>query len=100
MTLSALAADLVVGVAVLAEVVCCIGVFWMRDFFDRLHFAGAGTTVGPVLLAAAVLLTGSLSTSATVELVVAMLLLLLLNPVVTHATTRAFQRPRRSPEQS
>ena len=97
MSARVVAADLLLGAGVLAEVLCCVGVIWMRDVFDRLHFAGAGTTVGPVLLVAAVLLTGTSTWAATVELVVALVALLLLNPVLTHATGRAFQR-RRSQE--
>jgi monovalent cation/proton antiporter MnhG/PhaG subunit len=86
-----LVADVLLGLGVLSEVLCCIGLFWMRDVLDRLHFAAAGTTVGPVLVAVAVLLTGTSSTAATVELVAALVLLLLLNPVLTHATGRAFR---------
>ncbi|HEX5561647.1 MAG TPA: monovalent cation/H(+) antiporter subunit G [Nocardioidaceae bacterium] len=92
MSATTVVADTLLGAGVLAEIVCCAGVLWMRDVFDRLHFAAAGTTVGPVLLAAAVLVTGTSATSATVELIAALFLLLLLNPVLTHATGRAFRR--------
>jgi monovalent cation/proton antiporter MnhG/PhaG subunit len=91
---AAIAADVLLGLGVLAELVACLGVLWMRDVFDRLHFSGTGTTLGPVLLAAAVLVTGTSATSATVQLVAALLLLVLLNPVLTHVTGRALHRLR------
>jgi multisubunit Na+/H+ antiporter MnhG subunit len=37
-----------------AEVVACVGVVAMRNAIDRLHYANAGTTLGPSLIAAAV----------------------------------------------
>ena len=52
-------ADVLLALGVLAELLCVLGVVWMRDALDRLHFAGAGTTVGPLLVGAAVLVNGS-----------------------------------------
>jgi multisubunit Na+/H+ antiporter MnhG subunit len=43
-----------VGLGVAAELVACLGLLAMRSAIDRLHYAGAGTTLGPALLAAAV----------------------------------------------
>ena len=99
MSVTTLAADVLLRLGVFAEVICCVGVLWMRDVFDRLHYAGTGASVGPVLVAAAVLVTGTSATSATVELVAALLLLVLLNPILTHATGRALyhQRSGRQP---
>jgi monovalent cation/proton antiporter MnhG/PhaG subunit len=81
---------LVMGVA--AELVCCVGVWWMRDVFDRLHFSAAGTTLGPVLIGVSVVLTGFSSLSGTVQSVAAVVFLLVLNPVLTHSTARAARR--------
>jgi len=77
---------LVLGVG--AELICCLGVLLMRNAFDRLHYSSAATTVGPVLIGAAVLVresvsAGGLQTIATITLV------FLLNPVVEIATARA-----------
>lgn len=94
MSARVLAADVLLAVGVVAELVCVLGVVWLRDTFDRLHFAGAATTVGPLLVAAAVALTGLPSTSALVESLAALLLLLVVNPVLTHATARAVRRLR------
>ena len=94
MSVRTVAADALLVLGVTAEVVCVVGVVWMRDVFDRLHFVAAGTTMGPVLVAAAVGLTGMSSVSALVESLAALLLLLVLNPVLTHATARAVHRLR------
>jgi len=48
--------DVLLGLAVAAELVCCLGVVVMRTTADRLHYAGAGTTLGPLLVLAALLL--------------------------------------------
>ena len=46
--------DVLVGLGVAAEVISCIGLLAMRSAIDRLHYASAGTALGPALLAAAV----------------------------------------------
>jgi multisubunit Na+/H+ antiporter MnhG subunit len=43
-----------VALGVGTEVISCIGLLAMRSTIDRLHYAGAGTALGPALLAAAV----------------------------------------------
>jgi monovalent cation/proton antiporter MnhG/PhaG subunit len=77
---------LVIGVA--AEVVCCVGVLVMDDVFDRIHYAGASTTVGPLAIAAAMVVQETLSTAGIKAILVA-LTLLITNPVVSQATARA-----------
>ena len=98
MTLRTAAADTLLVLGVLAELVCVLGVVWLRDTLDRLHFAAAGTTVGPVLVALAVALVGMSTVSALVQSLAALLALLVLNPVLTHATGRAVHRLRRARE--
>jgi monovalent cation/proton antiporter MnhG/PhaG subunit len=83
--------DVLLAFGVGAELICCVGVLLMRNAFDRLHYSSAATTVGPVLIGAAVLVresvsAGGLQTIATVSL------LFLLNPVVLIATARAARR--------
>lgn len=46
--------DVLVGLAVGVEIVACVGLVAMRTAIDRLHYANAGTTLGPALVAAAV----------------------------------------------
>lgn len=92
MTAAHLAAQVLLWTGVAAEGICCVGVWWMRDVFDRLHYAAAATSAGPVLIGISAAITGAGSLSGTVEAVTAMAVLLLVNPVVTHATGRAARR--------
>jgi monovalent cation/proton antiporter MnhG/PhaG subunit len=80
--------DVLLGLGVAAQLLCCLGVFVMRTAADRLHYAAAGTTAGPLLLLAAVLVREG-STSAGLQAIAAVGLLFLLNPVLVHATARA-----------
>jgi len=46
--------DVLIALGVASEVIACLGLAAMRSAIDRLHFASAGTAVGPALLAVAV----------------------------------------------
>ena len=74
------------------EVVCVIGVLWMRSGFDQLHFSGAATTLGLALIGVAVVLQGFHSLSGTIDCVVALALTFFLAPVMAMATARAGRR--------
>jgi len=86
-----LAVDVLVGLGVGGQLLCCIGVAVMRDVFDRLHFAMAASTVPPLLVGAAVVVEEGWA-SASINAVAAALLLLVLNPVAAIATGRAARR--------
>ena len=77
---------LALGVGV--ELMCCIGVLAMRDAYDRLHFTGPASTLGPVAIAAAILVDESFSASGLKALLVAVVLVVT-NPLLVHATARA-----------
>jgi monovalent cation/proton antiporter MnhG/PhaG subunit len=86
--------DVLLTLGVACQIICCVGVVVMRSVYDRLHYAGAGATLGPIFIGAAVLIresvsAGGLETIATVALVV------LLNPVLTIATARAARQLER-----
>lgn len=49
-----LVVDVLVSLGVATEVVACVGLAAMRNAIDRLHYANAGTTLGPAFVAAAV----------------------------------------------
>jgi multicomponent Na+:H+ antiporter subunit G len=80
------AALLVVGVGV--TLASCVGVLVMRNAYDRLHFTSAATTIAPLTIAAAILVEEGLS-AAGVKSVLVAVVLLVTNPVLTHATARA-----------
>ena len=91
MTTRALLVDVFLVLGVGCQLVCCVGVVAMRNVFDRLHYAAAGTTLGPVLIGAAVLIRESVS-AAGLETILTVALVFLLNPVLTIATARAARR--------
>jgi len=76
------------GVAVLAVLISCLGVLVMRDVLDQLHFTAPAATIAPVAVAAAVLVEEPLS-SAGVKAVLVAVVLVLTTPVLSHATARA-----------
>lgn len=80
---------LVLGVS--CQLVCCLGVLVFGNVFDRLHFAGAGTTLGPLLIGAAVLVRQTTS-AAGITTIVIMALVVVLGPALVIATARAARR--------
>jgi monovalent cation/proton antiporter MnhG/PhaG subunit len=87
-------AEVLVTFGVAAELICVLGVCWLRDVFDKLHFAAASSTLGPLSIGAAAVAAGFSSISATIQCVVAVLLLVALNPVLTHVTARLVWQER------
>jgi monovalent cation/proton antiporter MnhG/PhaG subunit len=83
--------DVLLGLGVAAQLLCCLGVLVMRNAFDRLHYTSAATTIGPMLIGAAVLVRQSVS-AAGLETIAIVALVFLLNPVVEIATARAAWR--------
>jgi multicomponent Na+:H+ antiporter subunit G len=83
--------DVLLALGVGATLICCVGVLVMRNAFDRLHYSSAATTVGPVLIGAAVFVRESVSAGG-LETIAIVSFLLLLNPVVEIATARAARR--------
>jgi multicomponent Na+:H+ antiporter subunit G len=77
---------LVIGVVVVLGSV--LGVIVMRDAYDRLHYTAPASTLGSIAIATAVVVRESLSQAGIKALLVA-LVLLVTNPVLTHATARA-----------
>jgi monovalent cation/proton antiporter MnhG/PhaG subunit len=83
--------DILLGLGVAAELLCCLGVLLMRTTYDRLHYVAAATSVGPFLILAAVLVREGLSTQGF-EAIAAVAILFLANPTLVHATARAARR--------
>jgi monovalent cation/proton antiporter MnhG/PhaG subunit len=93
MTIDDIAVGILLVLGVALELVFCLGVLVARDALDRLHYAAAAATAGPVLLGAAILVDEWLS-AAGVSTIVTIGFLVLLSPVLTIATARA-AHPRR-----
>ena len=83
--------DVLLALGVTAELVCVAGCTLMRSVFDRLHYTSAGTTVGPLLILAALLGKEGLNSSG-LQSIAAVAILFLVNPIVVHATARAARR--------
>jgi len=79
---------LLVSLGVVVELGCCVGVYVMRDAYDKLHYTGPAAILGPVLFAGAIVVQEGVS-QAGVKAVLVALLLIIANPVLTHATGRA-----------
>jgi multisubunit Na+/H+ antiporter MnhG subunit len=88
---SAAAVDVLLAAGVAAQLLSCAGLALMRTSADRLHYASAGYSVGPICILAAVLIREHASTSAW-EAVAAVAVLVLAGPVVVHATARVVRR--------
>jgi monovalent cation/proton antiporter MnhG/PhaG subunit len=88
----AVAVLLVVGVTI--ELACCVGVMVMRDAHDKLHYIGPAAILGPIAVAGAIVMRESLS-QAGVKAIVTAVLMIIANPVLTHATGRALYIRRR-----
>ena len=86
MTDAIVAILLALGVA--SVLLSCAGVVVMRAPLDRLHFTAPASTIGPVLIAAAVLVEEPLS-SAGIKAVMVALLIVVTTPVLSHATAHA-----------
>jgi monovalent cation/proton antiporter MnhG/PhaG subunit len=82
----AVAALLALGVG--SALMGAVGLLAARDPYDQLHFTGPATVIGPVAIAAAVLVEEPLS-SAGVKSVLIALVMLATGPVLIHATARA-----------
>jgi multicomponent Na+:H+ antiporter subunit G len=88
MSLRGIAVSVLLVVGVGATLVSCVGVLAMRNAYDRLHYTAPASTIAPVAIAAAVVLEERFSAAGTKAVLVA-LVLLMTNPVLTHATARA-----------
>jgi multicomponent Na+:H+ antiporter subunit G len=77
---------LVLGVGI--ELACCVGVLVMRGVYDKLHYTAPATTLGAFAIAGAVVLREPVVQFGIKSVLVA-LVLLITNPLLTHATARA-----------
>jgi multisubunit Na+/H+ antiporter MnhG subunit len=89
-----LSVDVLLGLAVFAQLVSVLGVVLGATVYDRLHYAGAATGVAPFLVLAAVVVEeGTKSPSWNAGFVA--FALLALSAALTHATARVARKRRR-----
>lgn len=83
--------DVFLVLGVVCQFVCCVGTLVFGNVFDRLHYVGAGSTLGPLLIGAAVLVRQTTSAAGITTMVI-MALVLGLGPALVTATARAARR--------
>ena len=83
-------ADVLLGLAVLAVASASLGVLLMRDAYDKLHFVTPAALIAPVLVALAVLVQMGLYEN-TGETCLALLVMVIAGPYLSHATMRAIR---------
>jgi multisubunit Na+/H+ antiporter MnhG subunit len=91
------------GLAVVIVASASVGVLVMRDAYQKLHFVTPAALVAPALVALAIFVQAGLVEN-TGETLVALLLMVIAGPFLSHATIRAIRvrekgdwRPRRHP---
>jgi len=77
---------LALGVA--SALLGAVGILATRDPYDQLHFTGPATVIGPIAIAAAVLVEEPLS-SAGIKAVLVAIVMVSTGPILLHATARA-----------
>jgi multisubunit Na+/H+ antiporter MnhG subunit len=83
------AVDALLAATVASEALCVVGVLWAATVYDKLHYAGATTSVPPFLVFVAVLLKQPHPyTNPVWNALFVAVALFLLNGVLTHAIAR------------
>jgi monovalent cation/proton antiporter MnhG/PhaG subunit len=91
MSTTHVAVDALLALGTACQLVCCVGLLAARDAFDKLHYAGAASSLGPILILAAILVRHGLTAPGLASMV-AVGMVVVLNPVVVHATAGAARR--------
>jgi multisubunit Na+/H+ antiporter MnhG subunit len=100
MSPASVAIAVLLGFGVATELACCVGVLVMTNAYDKLHYLGPASIVGPLAIAAAIIVRESLSQAGVKALLTAGLLIVA-GPVLSHATARALyirQRDKLDPD--
>ena len=86
-----LSVTILLTLAVLAQLVCVLGIVFGASVYDRLHYSGASTTLAPFLVLAGVIVEeGTHNPSWNAGFVA--FALFTLNAALTHATARVARR--------
>lgn len=88
--MKALAIDVLLAASVLITVLSVLGMWRMRDPYQRMHYIAAPAFLTPLLIAIAILIQNGLKPEFF-KAVVITFVLIGMNTVVTHAAARAFR---------
>ena len=89
-----LSVTILLTIAVLAELVCVLGVVFAATVYDRLHYSGASTALAPFLVFAAVMVEEG-THNPTWNAGFVAFALFTLNATLTHATARVARKRER-----
>ncbi len=96
------AADIVsavfLGVGTAAVLLSCLGVLAGRNAYARLHYLGPAVIVGATACVLAVIAEDGLSQSG-IKAILMLVVLLVIAPILSHATARAIHRSESSKEE-
>jgi multicomponent Na+:H+ antiporter subunit G len=76
------------SIGVLVQLLSVLGVIFMPNVMDRLHFLAPATSLGPAFIAGAIVTEEALNHQGIFSVLIAVFLLAF-GPVLTHATARA-----------
>jgi monovalent cation/proton antiporter MnhG/PhaG subunit len=88
MKAATIAMEIMLAICVLSSLICCLGMVFMEDLYERLHYMATVTTVSSFCLLMAVVLEEGWG-QAAIKMCLIFLFLLFTNAVLTHATARA-----------
>lgn len=88
MSAGQIAVTVLLSLSLAVAVFSCVGLTFVRGYFNRLHYLAPVTTVSTTLLLAAVVAKYGWG-QATIKMLLIWGVLLLINSVLTHATARA-----------
>lgn len=81
-------AGVLLAIGVLAFAFTAVGLLFSRDVYDQIHYLAPGSLMGTVAFVAAVLVHEGFSQMGAKSILI-LILLLISNPVLSHATARA-----------
>lgn len=88
MSVSESIVGVLLAIGVLSFAFTSLGLLFSRNLYDRIHYLAPGSLLGSTAFVAAVLVHEGLSQSGAKAILIA-ILLLVSNPVLSHATARA-----------
>ena len=88
MNVGDVAVAVLLAIGVVSALMGALGLLATHNPYDQLHFTGPATVIGPIAVAAAVLVEEPLS-SAGIKAVLIALIMLATGPILLHATARA-----------
>lgn len=91
MTARQWALDVLVGLGVGIELVCCLGMLVMRTAIDRLHYVTGATTVGPLPIVAAIVVREGVGSGQAMSAFLIAAVLVFAGPALTSATARTLR---------